>query len=137
MGKFASIRWSRVSTCAVLIYWATMLLGTHLPAPALPATPYSDKSLHFMAYAGLGFLLAWAWTTRRPFLWGGPLFALGVAAGYGVLDELTQSLIPGRSADVFDWVYDAAGTLAGIGVFLVAGVLARRVFRSGKKTLGQ
>ena len=137
MGKLASIRWSRVSTCAVLIYWAAMLLGTHLPGPAVPATPYSDKSLHFMAYAGLGFLLAWAWTARRPFLWGGPLFAVAVAVGYGGLDELTQTLIPGRYGDVVDWLYDAAGTLTGTGCFLVLELFVRRIGWSGSRTLSQ
>ena len=131
MGKLASVCWSRVSTGVALIYWAAMLLGTHLPGPAMPATPYSDKSLHFMAFAGFAVLLAWAWTTRRPFLWGGPLFAVLVAAVYGGLDEFTQTFIPGRYGDVVDWCYDAAGAVSGIAAFLAVQSFSRRMFRSG------
>lgn len=112
--KLAFLRWSRLSTAAVVIYWSAMLLGTHLPARNVPATPYSDKTLHFVAYAGLAFLLSWTWTTRRRFLWCGPLFALAVAAGYGGLDEFTQTFIPGRYGDVVDWYYDTAGAAMGI-----------------------
>ena len=119
MGKFVSWRWSHVSTAAVLVYWAAMLLGTHLPGPAVPSTPYSDKTLHFVAYAGLAFLLAWAWATRRRFLWGGPVFALLVAALYGGLDEITQTFIPGRFGDVLDWCYDALGAVTGVGAFAI------------------
>ena len=78
-------------------------------------TPVSDKNLHFMAFFGLSFLLAWSWTTRRPFLPAGALFAVLVAVVYGAFDEITQAFIPGRFADVADWYYDAAGTIAGIG----------------------
>ena len=80
-----------------------------------------------MAYAGLAFLLSWAWSTRRPFGWPGALFALCVAAGYGGLDELTQLFIPGRDCDVVDWLYDVVGTLTGIGAFLVVDWCVRRV----------
>lgn len=131
------IRWSHVSALAVLVYWAAMTLGTHLPGPAAPDVPYSDKSLHFMAYAGLGFLLAWAWATRRPFLWGGPVFALLVAAGWGGLDEITQALIPGRDADVVDWLYDTAGTLTGIGSFLLLELFVRRMVGFGRSAPDQ
>jgi VanZ family protein len=137
MGKLTFIRWSHVSALAVLAYWAAMTLGTHLPGPAVPEIPYSDKSLHFMAYAGLGFLLAWAWATRRPFLWGGPVFALLVAAGWGGLDEITQALIPGRDADVVDWLYDTAGTLTGIGGFLLLERFVRRMFGLGRSAPDQ
>jgi VanZ family protein len=133
MGKLTSVRWSHVSTCAVLIYWAAMLVGTHLPGSAVPATPYSDKSLHFMAYAGFAFLLAWAWTTRRPFLWGGLLFPVLLTAGYGGLDEFTQTFIPGRYGDVVDWYYNMAGAVTGVGVFFVVEFLGRRVFRWGNQ----
>lgn len=106
-----------------------MLLGTHLPGPAVPKTPYSDKSLHFIAYAGFAFLLAWAWTTRRRFLWGGPLFALLIAAGNGCLDEFTQMLVPGRYGDVVDWYYDVAGAVTGVAAFFVLELVSRRVLR--------
>lgn len=130
--QLAAIRWSRVSTWAVIVYWAAMTLGTHLPGQSLPATPYSDKSLHLLAYTGFGFLIAWAWAARRPFLWGGPLFAIAAAAGYGGLDEFTQTYIPGRYGDVVDWLYDAAGAVIGVALFLLVYAGTRSVRRAAR-----
>ncbi len=129
IGKYAALKWSHVSTGAVLAYWAAMLLGTHLPGSAVPETPYSDKTLHFTAYAGFAFLLAWAWATRRRFLWCGPVFAVLVAGLYGALDELTQTFIPGRFGDLGDWCYDLLGTLTGVAVFCVVEPLGRWAWR--------
>jgi len=50
--------------------------------------------------------------TRRSYV---AIFA--IAACYGVFDELTQTLIPGRSADPLDWLADLAGALAGLGAY--------------------
>ena len=52
-------------------------------------------------------------------------YVLIVAAIYGVLDELTQTLV-GRSADVADWLADMVGATVGIW----AGLLAARLLRS-------
>lgn len=125
--KLAAWPWPRLTAGAAVVYWAALVLGTHLPGSAVPSTPYSDKTLHFCAYAGLAFLLAWAWTTRRTFLWGGAAFALFVASGYGILDELTQAFVPGRCTDVVDWCYDTAGALGGIAAFYVLHLSSRRV----------
>jgi VanZ family protein len=127
--KLAAWPWSRLTTGAVVVYWAALVLGTHLPGSAVPSTPCSDKTLHFWAYAGLAFLLAWSWTTRRTFLWGGAAIALFLASGYGGLDELTQTFVPGRCADVVDWCYDTAGAICGVATFFVLQLGSRKVLR--------
>ncbi|MHB8970861.1 MAG: VanZ family protein [Pirellulaceae bacterium] len=134
MTRFSAVRWTHVSTFLLLLYWAALMAGTHLPGSAVPATPVSDKSLHFMAFLGLGFLLAWTWTTRRPFLPVGAFVAVLIAVAYAAIDEITQAFIPGRFADVVDWYYDVAGTIAGTTIFCAVDWLFRRVFRgSGRQ----
>lgn len=78
-----------------------------LPAPQL--IPHADKAAHFVAYLVGGALLAHAVLAS-----GAPL-ALAVALGwlYGASDEWHQSFVPGRSVDVFDWIADALGVMAG------------------------
>ncbi len=129
MIRLASVRWSHVSTSLLLLYWAALISGTHLPSNAVPQAPVGDKNLHFMAFFGLSVLLAWSWTTRRPFLPAGALFALLVAVVYGAVDEITQAFIPGRFADVADWYNDAAGAVAGTAVFGAFNAVFRRVVR--------
>ncbi|MCU0960930.1 MAG: VanZ family protein [Pirellulaceae bacterium] len=121
--------WPSASLAALLVYWCALALGTHLPGDALPPTPYSDKSLHFYAFGGLAFLLAWTWRTRRAWLPGGPLFAVLVATTYAALDEYTQTFTPGRYGDVVDWYYDAAGAIAGTAAFWALDLLAQRLTR--------
>ncbi|HUE97152.1 MAG TPA: VanZ family protein [Longimicrobiaceae bacterium] len=74
-----------------------------------------DKLAHFGAYLILGFLLTRATAQLRL-----PVFlAIGAGILYGFLDELHQSTVPGRSAEVADWVADALGTIVGAILYLV------------------
>ena len=74
-----------------------------------------DKLAHFGAYLVLGALLAFG-ANRQGIR---PLAAVGLGMLYGVLDELHQSLVPGRSPELGDWLADALGTLAGVALFLL------------------
>ena len=70
--------------------------------PQIPARiPHLDKMLHFLLYGGLGFLL-FGTGQRIP-------YCLLILAAAGAVDESYQSLIPGRSPDVLDWLADMAG----------------------------
>jgi VanZ family protein len=95
------------------IYWGVLFVGTHIPAPIHQGVQLGDKMLHFLAFAGLGFLLAWAAMGRRATLAGAMAVWL-VVMTYGMLDELTQTLVPSRTMEVNDWLADAAGGLAGL-----------------------
>ena len=96
---------------------------TTLPGSTLPEMPgfRADWVAHFCLYFGLGFLIARAarlsgWSAAR-------LAAVWVAiAVFGVLDEFHEELIPGRGAEVMDWVMDATGSWTG----LVAGYVLMR-----------
>ena len=42
-----------------------------------------------------------------------------VAAMYGAFDELTQLLVPRRTADLRDWAADVVGATLGVAAFLI------------------
>lgn len=93
------------------LVWAAVIFALS-SRPTLPIGLESglDKVAHFAAYAVLGAALAhgqratgWSW-----------LAALALGLGYAFSDELHQSLVPGRSAELGDWIADALGTGAGI-----------------------
>lgn len=86
----------------------------------------SDKSAHFLAYAGLAVLVLravsrarWAGVTRTA---AGAAWA--ICAAYGASDEFHQWFVPGRSASILDWIADVTGAAVAIGV--LAFVASRR-----------
>ncbi len=98
------------------------------PLPLLTAHIW-DKALHFTEYATLGALLALAFG-----VWDQPTngwrVALAILCGalYGASDELHQSFVPGRDAEVGDAVADALGTSLGVGaLWLLATLQSRRL----------
>jgi len=83
-----------------------------IEAPAL--FPGQDKLFHLIAFGILGLLTMGSlrapragYPTRR--VW---LVVLAVTL-YGILDEIHQYFVPGRSADVYDALADALGAVLG------------------------
>ncbi|MCA9576817.1 MAG: VanZ family protein [Polyangiales bacterium] len=101
------------------------LSSMHLQAQIIEQLPFRDKLVHTIEYAVLGGLCAYA--TRRTW----PLHAalrtslLGafLAVAFGVSDEIHQSFVPGRNADVNDILADVLGASLGV---LVAAYWERR-----------
>jgi VanZ family protein len=103
----------------VVVWVGFVEVLTSLPGSALPtvAVPFRiDWVAHFCLYGVLGLLLAraarvsgWAWQRLA-------LVALAISA-FGVLDELHQLWIPGRDAEVMDWLMDTTGSVTGIVTF--------------------
>ena len=115
-------------------YWTFLFASTHVPLPkdALPAN--SDKAAHFVAYAGLSFLLGLWLSLRGPMTIGGYVFVLAVAAAYGAVDELTQIPV-GRTGDVWDWVADCVGGGLGLAALLIAqGAIAQLRLRQSARS---
>ncbi|BAL95169.1 VanZ family protein [Rubrivivax gelatinosus] len=88
-----------------------MLLGSGVawlaftPHPPPEASVGWDKANHAFAFASMA-LVAWkAWPG-----WGFPRIATAML-GYGVLIELVQAYVPGRSSEAADMLADAAGLL--------------------------
>jgi VanZ family protein len=83
------------------------------PLPTLTAHVW-DKLLHLIEYGGLGFLLGLALSQQRSVGWRDILFwSALVGLLYGGSDELHQSFVPGRDAEVGDMMADALGCLLG------------------------
>jgi len=84
------------------------------PLPFLPPELFlQDKLLHGLAYTVLGALLVpgfrgAGWSARSAVL-----LAVALASVYGATDEFHQSFVPGRNADVLDWVADTLGAALG------------------------
>jgi len=94
----------------------------------------SDKVVHFLVYGLLGFLWVRALLPTGVQVGGGggpvrraALLAALLAAGWGVLDEIHQSFVPGRDASPADAVADTLGGAAGA-------VLAANRFRARART---
>ena len=109
---------------AVGVWLLFQLTLTTIPGDVLPPlTGFRiDWVAHFCLYFGLGLLIARAalqsgWSATR-------LATMWVAiAVFGVLDEFHEELIPGRGAELMDWIMDATGSWTG----LVTGYLLMRV----------
>lgn len=103
------------------LIWA---LSSQSNAISLPDLPWHDKGAHFIEYAVLGALVAYAVLRTWPAL--GMLRALALAAlltsAWGYLDEIHQAFVPGRNSDLRDWVADTLGAIAGAAI---TGVLDR------------
>ena len=80
------------------------------PTPPMPAN-LSDKALHLFAYGGLAVLACRALAGGLParVTWPVAIGTLAITIGYAITDELHQRFVPGRSADVYDLIADAAG----------------------------
>lgn len=114
----------RIATMCLGLYWAAIFIATHLPKSSLPKLEWSDKLYHFVAYAGLSFLLAWAIPSRSRTKQILLTAVIGVA--YACVDELTQHLVPGRYCDVGDMLADAFG----VGIGILAYLICRRALSS-------
>ena len=76
--------------------------------------PGQDKLFHLIAFGLLGFLFMGAMkATRSGYRTMQVWIVVGLVALYGVLDELHQYIVPGRSAEIYDALADAAGGLLG------------------------
>lgn len=112
-GKKIAIAWAPAVAYMALI-WAVSSIAISVPLPQ--SVPLRDKVVHFVEYAMLGFLVAFAvrrtWPKER--ILRTALFSVWVAFAWGVLDELHQAFVPGRSGDALDLIADFAGAVAGV-----------------------
>lgn len=101
----------------------TLVFSFGLAPPGANGFPNSDKVWHGLAYftTTLLFLMAAVWRPSRgagPFPRAGLLFALLGAAAGGVV-EIAQGFTATRDPEFLDWVADAIGILAALGVVLI------------------
>jgi VanZ family protein len=101
-----------ISLLAVVVYWGAIFVATHVPALPSAAARMSDKVQHFGAYFLLAVLLIAAGRMLGFSRGKVYLAVLVVGVAYGMVDELTQLLVPNRTADPRDWAADMCGVAA-------------------------
>ena len=112
---------SRRAWGAVAAWWVAMLLVTSVPGDMVPTLPdlgfRIDRVVHFGMYAVQGVLIARALGRRVPAVL---LLAWLVLSVVGALDEVHQMWMPGREAEVGDWMMDTLGAGAGLALATLA-----------------
>ncbi len=104
----------------ILIYCFLIFIQSSYPSPeSIPALPYIDKILHFVAYAILGVLFFRAYRTQRfkeNINW---MIVLSILSSslYGLIDEVHQYFVPYRDAEIIDFFADVAGSICGVYIF--------------------
>jgi VanZ family protein len=84
------------------------------------------KCAHLTEFAILGFLLFIALYFTREIILSSSIKALIIGVFYGVLDELHQLFIPGRSCQISDMLIDSSGVL--IAILLCNGFIKLRTY---------
>jgi VanZ family protein len=107
-----------------VLYWLPLILyclfiyiqSDHPSPEQIPIFPYVDKVLHVTAYGILGILFYRAYQTLRLKDNIKMLMLLSVVSAslYGISDEIHQSFVPSREAEVADVIADMIGALSGV-----------------------
>jgi len=104
----------------VFLYCLLIFLQSSRPSPGFtPDWPFMDKVLHFAAFALLGalFLRAFYTTRFRHSLALMVILSVLFSTLFGISDEIHQSFVPYRTADVMDVLADALGSAFGAGIY--------------------
>ena len=102
----------------VILYAGLIFLASSISflPTKVPFFTFRDKLIHFLEYAVFGYLL-WQSVTRWKIdtsLAGLMLLALLLGTVYAGSDEIHQYYVPGRDANVFDWIADVIGLAVGL-----------------------
>lgn len=110
----------------LIVYWLILFVLTSLPSSSAITIGISDKIEHFGAYGLLSAVLYMNLFFQKKFelLKKYPAtFSVLIASIYGMLDEVHQLFIPGRSAEFLDWSADFLGSL--LAILIVKVILER------------
>ena len=105
------------------VVWAALILVlTSVPGSAVPEVGFSaaDKLVHLLLYGVLGSLAMRALGDIAQLARSVAVVTLAVAL-FGAVDELHQLFIPGRGADLVDWLADCVGGFTGALLVAVMG----------------
>lgn len=99
------------------IAWAVVIfILSSVPSSAIPKMDIlsHDKLIHGTIFFIFGIFVYRALDpgiASHRFNWKRALVSFAIVAGYGILDELHQHFVPGRTPDVYDALADAFGGL--------------------------
>jgi VanZ family protein len=131
--KFLEEKKVQLIYAPLVIYWIVLLTATSFPTTSIPTMVISDKVMHFTAYFGLGILLnlTLMFQNRYPVLKiKNAFYTLLIGSVYGVIDEVHQYFIPGRSMEFLDFLADFLGLV--LAVILVLSLVRLIKFIPGK-----
>jgi VanZ family protein len=119
-------RMKHIFTYVLVLWWAFLLLMTHLPKPPPLGPEMNDRTAHLVAYSTLALLvyLNLRARGRAPAL--AAMLTIAAVIVSGALDEWTQPLT-GRTCDLLDWCADVAGAATICAAMAGAEWLVRRV----------
>lgn len=106
----------------LIFYWIILFTLTTLPTHSVPSVGVNDKVEHLLAYFGLSFLLYLTLLFQKKSIIlknYAVLFTFLVVFAYGIMDEVHQLLIPGRSCELLDFLADMFGGVVGIVVLKI------------------
>lgn len=101
----------------LVIHWISIFVLTSLPSKSLPHFAFDDKVKHFIAYLVLSVLLTLSLRAQSRFKrlkTGFIKYAFVITVLYSTFDEIHQIFIPGRDAEIWDWVANLFGIILGI-----------------------
>ena len=101
----------------LILYCLLIYIQSDKPSPEMiPSFQFVDKLLHFAAYGILGILFYRAFRTLRIKDNIKALMLLSVISAtlYGISDEIHQSFVPFRQAEVADAIADMIGAISGV-----------------------
>ncbi len=104
------------------ILYALLIIGlSSIPGRSFPDVKLlsQDKLIHIGEYLIFGILVSQAIVLRVTAHGRVFLFTLLLASTFGALDEVYQTLIPGRDNSYADWIADLLGVIAGSSLFLL------------------
>ncbi len=108
----------------LIIYWIILFTATTLPGKSLPKVAVSDKIKHLAGYfilSGLVYLTLHFQKKFRKLSRQAVVWTLVIVGTYGMLDEIHQLFVPGRSCDLLDWIADMTGSV--IAIFVIGAII--------------
>ena len=105
----------RIIAWVLAIVWAFLIfILSSMPGDSYPDHPgFLNYLVHFLEYFVLAALLVVGFTDGRLRTKHIIVVAIIFTACYAATDELHQYFVPGRLADVIDWIVDTLGATAG------------------------
>ncbi|QDV53165.1 VanZ family protein [Gimesia fumaroli] len=125
-------RYQTLIRTGLILYWLLLFTVTHIPLKKGTLPQGTDVPIHFIAYAGLSFLLTWWLSLKWDKLTLKRLIAVFVGVSlFGMLDEFLQGIpILQREPSLDDWVADTLGGLLGIAFYLLVHKPLRRLMQN-------
>jgi VanZ family protein len=107
-----------------LLWAAVISTASSVPGERIPDLPLlaQDKLVHFGIYLLLAWLVHRAFHDQSQLPWlaryasASTVIAVGL---YGMIDEIHQLFVPGRSCDIVDWLADLSGGIVAVGLLFL------------------